>query len=356
MKNILKPALIISESKCRQNIRKMLNKANANGIALRPHFKTHQNITVGNWFKEEGVDRIAVSSVSMATKFANAGWKDIMIAFPFNVREVDEINELAATTDISITLSCSEAIPLLAGIKNNLSVYLKIDTGSHRTGFNPSSLNEILEAAEEISKHPALLLKGFVAHAGHTYSAAGHDEIRSIYRIGVDSLIKLKKAMSEKFDNLNISWGDTPTCSIIDDFPGVDEIRPGNFVYYDLMQLNLKVCKENDIAMIMACPVVAKHKDRNEIVIYGGAVHLSKELLSYDDGKQSYGRLVELKEDGSWMLIKPDMNVIRLSQEHGILKVSDEVFDRIQIGSLIGIMPVHACLAADLLHECFFVD
>ena len=84
MMQIIKPTLLVDERKSRENIRRMVQRARNAGVSFRPHMKTHQSNEVGEWFRDEGVDRIAVSSVDMAKYFANGGWKDITIAFPFN--------------------------------------------------------------------------------------------------------------------------------------------------------------------------------------------------------------------------------------------------------------------------------
>jgi len=34
--------------------------------------------------------------------------------------------------------------------------------------------------------------------------------------------------------SLKISYGDTPTCCVSENFPGVDELRPGNFIFFDM--------------------------------------------------------------------------------------------------------------------------
>ncbi len=81
-------------------------------------------------------------------------------------------------------------------------------------------------------------------------------------------------------DHLKLSVGDTPGCSLLPDFPGVDEIRPGNFVFYDAEQLEIGSCASNQIAVALACPIVARHPERNEVVLYGGAIHLSKESFT----------------------------------------------------------------------------
>ena len=76
LEHIRKPTLFLDEVKCRANIRMMSEKAKANGVIFRPHFKTHQSVEIGNWFREEGTQAITVSSVGMAGYFAKAGWRD----------------------------------------------------------------------------------------------------------------------------------------------------------------------------------------------------------------------------------------------------------------------------------------
>lgn len=39
-------------------------------------------------------------------------------------------------------------------------------------------------------------------------------------------------------------------------------------------------CSADDIVVAVVCPVVAKHEERGEMVIYGGAVHFFKRLTS----------------------------------------------------------------------------
>ena len=79
---IKKPTLLLNANQTRKNIQWMVQKAGAEDIRLRPHFKTHQSAVIGEWFREAGVTAITVSSVDMAAYFADHGWKDITIAFP----------------------------------------------------------------------------------------------------------------------------------------------------------------------------------------------------------------------------------------------------------------------------------
>ncbi len=107
-----------------------------------------------------------------------------------------------------------------------------------------------------------------------------------------------------------ISLGDTPGCTIADDFYSVDEIRPGNFVFFDLVQNSIGSAGIDEIAAVLVCPVVAVHKKRNEIIIYGGGVHLSKESLKDDKYGLIYGKAVFPEPDKlHWKGLIPEMYV-----------------------------------------------
>ena len=328
----------------------MKEKADKNNVKFRPHFKTHQSAIVGNWFKEIGVNSISVSSVNMAKYFADNGWDNITIAFLLNVLELDEINELSKKISLNILIDSLESLSFLKQkIENQIGIYIKIDAGYGRTGIPAEDIEELSFLINEIKKCDKLIFCGFLTHSGNTYYTASKDEIKNIFFEVKNKMISLKKHFS-KYGDIEISVGDTPSCSIIDDFSGIDEIRPGNFVFYDVMQKYLDSCIYEDIAVALACPVVAKYKSRNEVVIYGGAVHLSKEFILLPDENKLFGKIVKFDEFG-WSDPIENVYLSSLSQEHGIIKATPEFIDEIKIGDLVGILPVHSCLTANLMRD-----
>jgi D-serine deaminase-like pyridoxal phosphate-dependent protein len=180
-------------------------------------------------------------------------------------------------------------------------------------------------------------------------------EIIRIYNDTLEKLLQLKKQFSFPGFSPLISVGDTPSCSAVNDFNGADEIRPGNFVFYDVMQVELGSCSISDIAVALACPVVSVHTERNEFVIYGGAIHLSKEFLTDSKGKRYYGKVVKLLKEG-WTEPLPETFVQSLSQEHGVISTSPDVMPEIRISDVIGILPVHSCLTAYQMNKYFTLD
>jgi len=350
--DIKKPTLLIDKAKCERNIDRMFAKTEKSNAQLRPHFKTHFSAEVANWYREKGVNTCTVSSVSMASYFAKNGWNDITIAFPYNPLEAQDISELAKENTINILIESEASLTHASkNIDQEIGYFIKIDAGYHRTGIDPR--NEALIATLVEQSTEKLTFRGFLAHAGHTYGCRDFESVKWIF----DKAVKDLTALKEKYGGI-LSYGDTPSCSMIDDLSAFDEIRAGNFVFYDWMQQNIGSCTVDEISVCLACPVVAKHEDRLEIVVYGGAVHLSKDMIMEKDlmGKDQkcFGKMVRLNQSG-WES-KVIGHVDRISQEHGIIKLSKEIFDQFHVGDLIGILPVHSCLSADLQDHYFSTD
>ena len=240
--NIKKPALVISKEKVSKNIDRILAKAKASGNIFRPHFKTHQSLETGKIFREKGIDKITVSSVEMAEYFASGGWEDITVAFPVNIREIKEINRLAGKIKLNLLVESLYVVKYLeSNLTNKVNVLIKIDTGYHRTGLPPHS-PEIEEITVFLKSTDKLSFSGFLTHAGNTYHAKGKEEILKIMSSAGKQLSGLKNRYIKDFPGIITSYGDTPSCSMADDCTGFDEIRPGNFAYYDVMQYHIGSC------------------------------------------------------------------------------------------------------------------
>ncbi len=322
-------------------------KALASGVEFRPHFKTHQSLEIGRWFKEKGVQKITVSSLTMAEYFSSE-WNDITVAFPTNILEIDTINRLAKRITLNLSIENEESVRFLVNeLQAPVQIYLKIDMGYHRTGIEPHNRQLIDKILETIDSSDLVHFKGFLGHAGHTYSCTNTEEVMAVYRESMTIVSELKGGYSNRYPDVVFSIGDTPGCSVVEDFSWVDEIRPGNFVFYDLTQHKIGSNSIAQIAVALACPITAIHKHRNEIVVYGGGVHFSKERLEDDEGT-IFGRVVE-KHGNGWGRLIPNMYLKSLSQDPGILSVPENRIDQYGIGDYVLILPVHSCMTANLM-------
>ena len=349
MLKISSPTLIVDQQKAIANLQKMQLRASKAGAELRPHFKTHQSGVVGQWFLEAGITKITVSSVSMASYFAMHGFSDITIAFPFNILEMDELKSLMQKVKINLIVSSLSTLETVNQcIEKEVDVFLKIDVGTHRSGIEANEKKVIQDFFHQAKKLSNINMVGILAHAGHTYHAKGAVEIQSIADECSTKLNDLKTMFSER--QLLISWGDTPSCSMAEMTAYFDEWRPGNFIFYDVMQYHIGSCNLRDIAVAVACPVVEIHPSRNQLVIYGGAVHFSKEFISADNGFKLFGYVVLFTEKG-WSEPLPGAWLASLSQEHGIVQLTSEQIEDFRIGDVIGILPIHSCLTVSALRD-----
>jgi len=329
------PELIINKNTCLSNIERMAAKAAAHHLDFRPHFKTHQSEEIGSWFRDFGITRIAVSSFRMAAYFARAGWSDILVAFPFNPAERQVLDTLDSGIRISVLLDHPGALPALSSLDRQVDFYIDVDTGYGRTGMETESLNDMASLIDTAGKNPKLSFRGFYCHAGHSYKAWERSAQDAIHHKAVDDLSGLKKVFAV-LDPIAL-YGDTPGCSIQEDFTGLDEITPGNFIFYDLTQQALGACTPGDIAVTLRCPAAGIYPQRQQIMVHGGAIHFSKDSLEVD-GRTIYG---QVKDTQCFM--------DSLSQEHGILRPCGDLIHRKRIGDMLDILPVHSCLAANLM-------
>lgn len=349
---ITKPALLLDKKRVLRNIKRMADKASACGVSFRPHCKTHQSAEIGNWLKNVGAMSIAVSSVEMAQYFRRHGWTDIQIAFPANLLEITEIDRLALKADIALLVDSEAAAKELdKGLSNRVRVWLKVDVGYGRSGVSWQTSKRLAKVTQAILSASNLEFEGILTHSGHSYGAKTVEEIRAIHAESLSRLQHVKTGLMELSPpRCRISVGDTPTCSVADDFLGVDEIRPGNFVFYDLMQQSIGSCAEDDMAVGLACPVVGVYKDRGQLVLYGGAAHLYKDFIEAPDGTRVFGFLADVTPDS---LGRPNRTapVISLSQEHGIVQVEKGLLEKIRVGDVVVVFPAHSCLTGKLHNE-----
>lgn len=354
--SIDRPTLLLNAERARANIAYMAEKAGRNGVRFRPHFKTHQSAEIGEWFRPYGVTAITVSSVEMAEYFAAHGWEDITIAFPANLRQWRAMDALARRIRLGLLVESAESVAFLARhLSAPVDLWIKIDVGAGRTGLpwqNPERILPILQALQPASH---LRLRGLLTHAGHTYGAGSAEKVKNIFAETRQRLESVRAFIQPAVDQpLELSVGDTPACTLVDDLRGVDEIRPGNFVFYDAEQTLWGTCRAGQMAIAVACPVVAIHPERETAVVYGGAIHLNKDFTTYQ-GQRAYG-LVALPAGNGWGEPLEGAYVSSLSQEHGLVHLPQRWLGQIAVGDLLLVLPAHSCLAVTALKSYLTLD
>ncbi|MCH2101122.1 MAG: alanine racemase, partial [Planctomycetes bacterium] len=228
-------------------------------------------------------------------------------------------------------------------------VWIKLDAGYGRAGVHWRDERRLRQVLNTLQA-PWIELRGLLAHNGHSYDARSRAQVAEVHAQCLERLIPLRERYADIFSGgrCQLSIGDTPSCSLLDDFGPVDEIRPGNFVFYDLSQVQIGACTREQIAASVICPVIGKDEANQRMILHGGAVHLSKDWMELADGSHCFGEIAARPFNGEWQQPDPERRLSSLSQEHGIVQLPAGTLSDYRIGDFVQVFPVHSCLACDL--------
>jgi D-serine deaminase-like pyridoxal phosphate-dependent protein len=348
MKNIQTPALLVDRPTLERNCTRMREKAS--GVHFRPHVKTHKSLEIGRIQHGGQAGPITVSTLAEAEAFAADGFRDITYAVPIAPEKLGRAAALARTIDrLCILIDSETALRAIEDFYRAESVvfdvFLKIDCGTHRAGVDPESPDSV-RLAMAMGRSEAVRFQGLLTHAGHSYNARDVDEIRRVAAEESASLTRFR-ALLEGFDDLCRSIGSTPTASVVESFSDCDEVRPGNYVFYDAFQATIGSCALSDVAVSVLATVVGSYPERNTMIVDAGALAFSK-----DTGPEhvapgfGYGIVCDLE-------LRPlPMRLVSLSQEHG--KIATE--HPLPVGTKLRIVPNHSCLTAALFDTYQIID
>jgi len=323
----------------------MANVARENGVALRPHVKTHKIPRIAREQLEAGAAGITVAKLSEAEVMVDGGIEDIFIAYP-----------LVTEAKIRQAVWLGERVRLIVGVDSlegarrlseaaegrNLEVRLEVDTGLRRTGI---PRDEAVGLAGEIESMGNLDLTGIYTYRG---AVLGGSKTLELEKAGLEEgrvMVSLAEQMRERGIRIkDASVGSTPTAEYVAKVEGVTEIRPGTYVFYDRMQARLGACSLDDCAAVVVCTVVSR-PTRDLAIIDGGSKTFATDVAPGAEplNLEGYGHIVGY----------PDAVLERLTEEHGMLSL-DEDCD-LEVGDTLQIIPNHICSTVNLHDQVYLV-
>jgi D-serine deaminase-like pyridoxal phosphate-dependent protein len=341
------PCLVLDHEKVKNNARKMRERVGSLGAKLRPHVKTHKCVEIADLQVASQKEGIAVSTLEEGRVFSAAGFTDILYAVPIEPGKFSAAIELARKCDRLRLITDDISVPPIlnsmacqAGVK--LDLLMEVDCGYGRTGVAPTG-GTASELARTIANSSNLRFNGLLTHAGHAYHARSRQALLSIAREERDVMVELGNGLrSAGVEVPLISIGSTPTINMVDHLNGIDEARPGNYIFYDVFQASLGTCSFDDCAITVLAAIVSRDRTRRQIVCDAGAIALSKDRGPVElDRACGYGKLLDL--EGIDLGVRLDS----VSQEHGLGTIADEAtFERLQVGMRVRILVNHSCLSA----------
>jgi D-serine deaminase-like pyridoxal phosphate-dependent protein len=146
-----------------------------------------------------------------------------------------------------------------------------------------------------------------------------------------------------------LSVGATPTARYSARLPGITELRPGNYVYYDRMQVGLGAADWDDCALTVLARVVSRPV-AGRLILDSGSKTLSNDLVR-GGAAPGYGLIQQALDDPT-----PDERFVieRLSEEHATVRANGTT--TLVPGDLVRIIPNHACVVSNLVDEAWVVN
>ena len=334
--------------------------ANARGIRLRPHAKTHKSPVVARWQIDRGAIGICCAKLGEAEVFADAlrlrsgqaGLPDIRLPYPINPVNADRVIALLDRVHLSfivdhldVAQAWSEA---MTAAGREVDVLVKVDVGFHRCGIDPSPA--AVPMIKEVASLPGLRFKGLLSHAGHAYHAHTEDELCRMAKDEAGMMRELAdRCRREGVAVEEISAGATPPARFSLQQDGFTEFRPGNYVYFDRTQVALGAATVDDCALTVLATVVSKPAN-DRIILDSGSKTLT------NDGARGFtpspGQGAVLDRDGR---VDTNLLVERLSEEHATVKVLNGSTP-LEPGDRVRVLPNHSCVVSNLVDQAWLVD
>jgi len=350
------PRLILDLDRLEKNCARMRARCDALHVALRPHLKTAKSVDVAR-VATDGAGAITVSTLKEAEHFAGAGYRDNLYAatvVPGKFAHVARI--MAMGCDLVLVTDSVEVVAAASRFateqKITLSFLIEIDCGEHRSGLAAGS-PEIVALARAIDAARGVRLRGVMTHAGHSYGPGDPADVGPIAAAERDAAVNAAAAIRAVDLPCDIvSIGSTPTVLYADHLRGATEVRAGIYMLWDLAQFSRNVCRIDDIAISVLASVIGHNRVGRSLILDAGALALSKDIGANKyllDARYGYVCDVHTLER------LDNLSVDVVHQEHGTVTIDDDIwFERLPAGSLVRVLPNHACITC-AAYEAFDV-
>jgi D-serine deaminase-like pyridoxal phosphate-dependent protein len=334
------PALVVDLDIFERNLNRVADYARKRGLRLRPHAKTHKSVWIGKRQLELGAAGLTVAKVSEAEVMLGAEPEELLLAFPIIGRaKLSRLMEVARRTRVTVALDSVEAARQLseatAGADGaEIGVLAEADVGLGRVGVVPGE--PLLELARAIEALPSLRFEGITFYPGHIKSLdeAGLRALKDLSALVERTLVAFRRAGIE---TKIVSGGSTPALFHSHEIAGLNEIRPGTYVFNDINTVRSGGCAIEDCAASILATVVSTARP-GHMIIDGGSKTFSSDRPS-SSSDVTFGHLVEA----------PGARFHKMNEEHGFVDLT-EAGREFRIGERVHVIPNHVCIAVNL-HE-----
>lgn len=336
------PVPIVDLDRLAHNLDRMAAYATLHDLRLRPHVKTHKSPRIAAEQLRLGAAGLTCATLHEAEVMSEV-CQDILVAYPpVGAARLERMARLPDHVRLAVAADDVQALDALAVAARlghrTIDVLVEADLGMHRVGV--ASPAKAVAMAQHIARASSLRFAGLQFYPGHI-RAHVEEQDASLAQLGRDLGAYIEALTDAGFPPEVVSGGSTPAAWRMHEVPGVNEVRPGTYVYNDRTTAQIGACDWEDCALTVLATVVSVSV-KGQAVVDAGTKALGREPLRADgDG---YGALLD----------HPEVIVSRMSEEHGILDLSKSTW-RPRLGDQVRIVPNHVCIVVHLFDELFGV-
>ncbi|GAB0117703.1 D-TA family PLP-dependent enzyme [Acidisoma sp. 7E03] len=318
------PVPVIDLDVVERNLARMQAYADAHGLALRPHIKTHKLPAFAQRQMALGAAGITCQKLGEAEVMATAGLTDILISYPLiGAEKARRLAALTARAKMRVAIDNPLALATLADAARTaaapIGVLVEFDSGQKRTGV--VSVAEALALIAQIKETSGLRFDGLMTYRSAPTTAGF---IQSVKDAGVDLPV--------------VSGGGTPGWEKTHETVGITEMRVGTYIYNDRMMVDAGAATLADCALHVVATVISRPEE-GRMVIDCGSKTLSSDRMP-NPAIPGYGLLLDY----------PEAVIERVTEEHGMVDLSHCV-RKPALGERVRILPNHVCVVTNLHDE-----
>lgn len=344
------PAAVIDVARMRRNIARMQARADALGVAFRPHVKTSKCAEVVAEQRAAGARGITVSTLKEAREFFAAGIDDILYAVGIVAGKLPAVLALRrAGCQLKIITDSVDSARAIAAFGTahgeRFDVLIEIDTDDHRSGVKPGDDATLLAIGRALHDG-GQALTGVMTHAGSSYDERTPEGLAAVAereRAGVVQAAATLRAAGLPCPVVSV--GSTPTALAARHLDGVTELRAGVYVFFDLVMHNVGVCTTDEIALSVLTTVIGHQVDKGWVIVDAGWMAMSRDRGT-ERQPRDFGYGLVCDADGR---VLDGYLVSGANQEHGLVSRAGggapdaAIAERFPVGTQLRILPNHAC-------------
>jgi D-serine deaminase-like pyridoxal phosphate-dependent protein len=333
------PALLLDLDAFQRNLDTMARFFAGKNTSLRPHAKTHKCPEIARRQLEAGAIGITCAKVGEAEVMAQAGIRDILIANQVvGSTKIDRLTDLARECAMMVAVDDPANVAALSracrakGV--SLRVLVEVDIGMHRCGVEPGA--GALGLAQKVADAPNLELAGLMGYEGHLVAVVDPEERRSRVMEALTPLQETRDLLEQNGLPVSIvSGGGTGTYDVSGAHPPMTEIEAGSYVFMD--STYVKVRPEFEPALYVLSTVISRPTPARVVTDAG------RKTITNDHGNpQAVG--------------VPGATVRSLSEEHGILDLTEPDAVRLRPGDKLRFIPSHCCTTTNLYENLHVIQ